>query len=300
MSRSRRAGRPPPERALRELQRRFARLVMQPLTADDALAPATAAGEPVAAEAAALLRAGPGPAPLARLQIYARCYWFRLIDCLHEDCPGLRALLGEARFGALVRAYVARHPSRSFTLRNLAARLPDFIRTEPHWTAPDTRRAEALARLEWAGTVAFDGALRPALTTGDLAAVVAGRRRVALQPCLTLLASGWALDEYLLALQRREALRAAASHTPGAPARGRRRVASPAPPPGRRIWLAVHRVDNRIYYKRLDPAAFRILAALQAGRPLAAALLAGGPRATPGRVRRWCATWMELGWLCRR
>ena len=26
-----------------------------------------------------------------RLEIYNRMYWFRLIDCVRDDCPGLRA-----------------------------------------------------------------------------------------------------------------------------------------------------------------------------------------------------------------
>lgn len=299
MSRTRQERRPPGDAELAGLQRQFARLVMQPLAPDDTLAAVTDDGRPMAEAAAALVRGEHGPSAQARLNIYARCYWFRLCDCLHEDCPGLRALLGEERFGALARAYLARHPSRSFTLRNLAAQLPEFIRAEPRWTAPETRLAEAVARLEWAGTVAFDGAMCPPLTAEDLAAAPAGRLRVALQPCLTLHTCSWALDEFLLALQRQEALRDTASHAPGGPGRGRRRAVAPQPS-RRRTWLAVHRVDNRIFYKRLDPAAYRMLVALQAGRTFAHALQAGGTRATPGRVRRWCATWMELGWLCRR
>ena len=33
-----------------------------------------------------------------RLEIYNRVYWFRVLDCLYDDYPGLRAVLGERKF----------------------------------------------------------------------------------------------------------------------------------------------------------------------------------------------------------
>ena len=41
-----------------------------------------------------------------RLEIYNRQYWFRLLDCLYEDYPGLLAVLGEKRFLKCVQAYL--------------------------------------------------------------------------------------------------------------------------------------------------------------------------------------------------
>ena len=92
-----------------------------------------------------------------RLEIYNRMYWFRLIGVVRADSPGLSGLLGERKFDRLVQAYLARHPSRSFTLRNLCSRLPAFVRAEPRWTAPHSALAFDIARFEWAQTVAFDG-----------------------------------------------------------------------------------------------------------------------------------------------
>ena len=31
-----------------------------------------------------------------RLEIYNRQYWFRLLDCLYEDYPGLLSVLGKS------------------------------------------------------------------------------------------------------------------------------------------------------------------------------------------------------------
>ena len=71
-----------------------------------------------------------------RLEIYNRVYWFRVLDCLYDDYPGLRAVLGERKFMKLITAYLAKYPSASFTLRNLGSRLEKFLREEPRWVAP--------------------------------------------------------------------------------------------------------------------------------------------------------------------
>ena len=62
-----------------------------------------------------------------RLEIYNRQYWFRVVECIYEDYPGVRAVLGERRFRNLAIAYLANHPSTSFTLRNLGRHLAEFI-----------------------------------------------------------------------------------------------------------------------------------------------------------------------------
>jgi hypothetical protein len=75
-------------------------------------------------------------------------------------------------------------------------------------------------------------------------------------------------------------------------------------PAKRPIFLAVHRLEDSVYYKRLDPAAFRLLLALRDGRSLAAACdrafrgAKGASAADAGKVREWFATWTRFGWLC--
>lgn len=299
---------PPPRRApkrlrndadLRALQRLMAHALFQPLTARGGLAPRWRDGRPMAEVAAGFIKPNDRLTSFERLQIYAQCYWYRVIDGVSADCPALRALLGDKRFFALVRAYLARHPSRSHTMRNLCARLPQFVRAQPRLTAPHTALAQAIARFEWAQTVAFDGEARPRLTPDDIAAAPPARLRLALQPYLTLLALDWPVDDYVLAVKKRDALRGEASHAVdhGPPAAARKRV----PRPRRaRTFLVVHRFDERLYYKRVDAAAFRMLEQLAAGRTLAQAVAAAGRRLAPEKVREWFATWMELGWFCRR
>lgn len=283
---------------LRSLQRVVLGALVQPLTDRHELPPRWR-GRRLSAIAAELIKPNDRLAPLERLEIYARSYWFRLIDCVYDDAPALRTLLGEGKFSALVRAYLAKYPSRSFTLRNLCARLPQFIAEEPRWTAPHTALAHDIARFEWAQTVAFDGEARPKLSADDIADAPPAKLRLALQPHLTLLAMDWEIDDFVLAVKHREVLRGQASNAPGSAPR-RARLPRVPRPRRKRTHVVVHGYDGGIYYKRIPPAAFTILEALRAGRPLSRAVALAGADATPEQVSEWFSTWTQLGWLCRR
>jgi len=299
---------PPPRHAplrlrstsdLRKLQRLMTHAVVRPLGRGDHLQSRWIDGRPMDEVAGEFIKGNDRLAPGERLEIYNRMYWYRLIEAMADDCPGLRAALGERRFQRLARAYLAKYPSRSFTLRNLCSRLPQFLREEPGWASPRTALAHDLARFEWAQTIAFDGAARPVFEPAEIARTTPSRLRLGLQPYLSLLALNHPVDDFVLAVKKRNALRTEASNAiDSAPAAGRARRAA-LPKPGR-IHLAVHRLFGKLYYKRLQAAEFRILTALGEGRSLGRAVLAGGRRLRPEQVREWFATWMKLGWICRR
>jgi hypothetical protein len=232
-----------------------------------------------------------------RLQIYARCYWFRLLDSFYDDCPGLRAVLGEKKFMRLGEAYLTKYPSRSFTMRNLCSRLEKFIRLEPRLTAPHTALARDVVRFEWAQTVAFDGPSRPALTADDIADRPPTRLRLGLQPYLSLLALDYPAHDFVMAVKKEGELSGDASNTPVAAPRAAKLRRAPLPKRGR-VYVAVHRHDNMIYYKRLEPAAYRILRALRAGRTIAQAV-AHVRGVAPENLQAWFKNWVELGWFCR-
>lgn len=301
---------PPPKRApkrlrttedLRSLQRLMLHTLVRPLTSEDRLQAQWTDGRPMAEVAAEFIKPNNRLSAFDRLELYNRMYWFRLIDCVYEDNPGLRALLGEERFSELVRAFITKYPSRSFSLRNLCSRLEQFLRQEPQWSAPHLALACELARFEWAQTVAFDGEARAVVTAEEIAQTPPGRLRLALQPYLTLLALEHAVDDYMIAVKKRESLRSEASHAADAAKPRTTRARKIDPPRRERIWLAVHRVNNLIYYKRLDAPAFRILETLRDGRTLSQAINGAVEQGvTPTQVRAWFSTWMELGWFSRR
>jgi hypothetical protein len=278
----------------------MASAVVRPLTADDNLQPRWIDGRPMDRVASEFIKPNDRLTSFERLELYNRMYWSRLRNAIRDDCPGLLAALGERAFGRLAEEYLTRCPSRSFTLRDLCSRLERFIRERPALTAPRTALAVEIARFEWAQTVAFDGESLPAVTAGRIARTPPGRLRLGLQPYVTLLELRYPIDAYVIRVKRRDALRSEASNTPDADAVVRPAFRRAAPPRPSRTLVAVHRHNNRLYYKRLDPAALRILRALAAGRTLSAAVAAAGPGVKPRQVRSWFKAWMALGWFCER
>ena len=285
---------------LRAFQRLMLEAVIRPLGPGNRARRIWVDGRPAAAVIDTFAAANDRLTGLERVEIYNRMYWFRTLDSLYEDLPGLRAVLGERKFLHLIEAYLERHPSRSFTLRDLPARLEKFVRRTPRLTAPYTALAVDMTAFEWAQIECFDAAAHPPLTPADLARVPAGRLRLAVQPHVRLLALRYPVDEFALAVKD-AALRGDASNAITAAVRRERkggaRVRRPRPAP---TWLAVHRHEGRIYYKRLEAPAYRILTELRAGRSLAQAVSAAGRGVQPGQVRAWFTTWMQLGWFCRR
>lgn len=264
-------------KTLRTLQQLMSAALMQPLTRRDGLQKATRAD---------FIAPNDRMSGFERLEIYAWQYWFRLLDCLHDDYLALRAYLGGARFHALCREYLAQHPSSSWTLRNLGSRLPGFLKQAA---------ARDVAKVEWAQTLAFDEAWRKPLRVADLAGADAETLRLGLQACVVLVRLDHAADHFITALNKTESeVRGAASQ---AVAGARRHAVTRRRPVLRRerVHLAVHRQNNRLFFKRLHPKAFRLLTELQNGRTLADALLAS--KAGVEQIRAWFSEFTQLGWL---
>lgn len=292
---------------LRDLQRAMWTLISRPLTPANRMPRRWRDGRSTAALAGQIAKPNDRLTSFERLEIYSRMYWFRVLDSLYDDCPGLRAILGVKRFMKLIEAYLVKYPSRSYSLRNLPDRLARFIREEPRLTRPHTQLCVEAARFEWARVEVFDTASFPVFTTDDLLDANPARLRLNLQPYLQLLRLDYPLDEFFLAIKQREELsRGEASNTALA-APGRSPAAKPVPRPRRaRTYLAIHRLEGSTYFKRLEPAAYRVLGAIRAGKTLDRALAAGIPTTKrpridwPAKVQAWFANWMALGWFCRR
>lgn len=110
-----------------------------------------------------------------RLAIYHDMYLLRMEEALAADYPAVKHYLGGERFGELVAAYVAAHPSRSYTLNRLGDALPRFI---TGWAAlgravedPEPTFLGDLAQVELAITAAFDADESPSLSAEALTAV---------------------------------------------------------------------------------------------------------------------------------
>ena len=158
---------------------------------------------------------------LERIEIYNKQYWFRLLDCLYDDYPGLRAILGEKQVPQASHRLSGQYPSRSFTLRNLGSRLVEFLQERPELTAPRQKMCLDMASFEWAQVVAFDGPAKPPLTPDDLLGRDPAKLRLGLQPYLTLLELSYPLDEFVISVKKQESsLRSEASNAIDGEAKG--------------------------------------------------------------------------------
>ncbi|MGC1383299.1 MAG: DNA-binding domain-containing protein [Candidatus Acidiferrales bacterium] len=285
------------------IQRRMARAVMTPLTRDERMRTVAQNGGSMRAEAAKFIKPNDRLTSFERLEIYNRQYWFRVLSGFAEDFPGLRAVLGERKFDAVSKAYIADCPSESFTLRNLGSRLEMWLRKHPKMLGDRAGLAIDMARLEWADIDAFDGLAEPGLKQEDLAAANPAKLRLRLQPHIHLLDLNYPVDDLLLEVRKgAEELNVASNAF--SERQKKKRVRQVAALKTAEIFLAVHRVHEDVFFRRLEREEFVILSALVAGRPLAAALDAAwkGSKISPedrqSDVQHCFQTWSSLGWFC--
>jgi hypothetical protein len=288
---------------LMQLQRTMARAVMQPLTSSERMQSRAPGGGPMKRYASRFIKPNDRLTSFERLEIYNRQYWFRVLAALGEDFPGLRAVLGQRRFDAMARAYLIAHPSRSFTLRNLGSRLESWLRTNPKWAGRNQELALDIARLEWADIEAFDGKTEPALRPDELRSAAGPRMKLTLQPYVRLLSFRYPVDDLLLEVRKEDQDTDFASNT-FQEHRKRKRVRAVAKLKPAQIFLAVHRIDYSVYFRRLDQEEFSILTALRRAKTLAAAVELAfrgskiAPDERPLKVQTWFQTWATLGWFC--
>lgn len=282
--------------SLREIQRLVTTALFRPLGRGETMQRASAE------IADRVIRPNDRLTSFERLQIYNQQYWWRLLGAFAEDFRGLRAVIGERKFDKLAVAYLHAHGSTSWNLRDLGQHLVAFLRDHPHLTAPHSALALEVAQIEWAAVEAFDGPSKAPLDPQKIARIAPEKLKLQLQPYLTLLQLAYPADKLLGRLKRRGA---GASSNAVSASRSRRPLrlsAKPAPSP---VFLAVHRVDYAVYYKRLEPEAFTILSALRNGTSIEDACESAFkdsselPENAAAKVQSWFSTWMRLGWLCR-
>jgi hypothetical protein len=289
---------------LLKLQRTMARAVMQPLTPSERMQNRAPDGRPMRAYASRFIKPNDRLTSFERLEIYNRQYWFRLLSSMMEDFPGLRSVLGERRFDAMCKAYLVECPSRSFTLRNLGSQLESWLRKHPKWAGAKQALALDIVRLEWADIEAFDGKAEPALRQEDLAGAAGAHLRLRLQPYIGLLSFRYPVDDLLLAVRKEDQDTDFASNT-FQEKRKRKRVQAVAKLKPGTIFLAVHRVDYSVYFRRIQPEEFAILGALREGKTLGKAIDAAfrkssiAPEQRAASVQQWFQTWATLGWFCK-
>jgi len=280
---------------LLELQKRMGAAVMKPLTLDDRTRNRDRDAD--------FVKPNDRLTGLERLEIYNRQYWFRILDSFAEDFPGLHSILGPRAFERLSRAYLLACPSQSFTLRNLGSHLVEWLPQNPRFAGRVPDLALDMVRLEWAHIEAFDNPAARVLGPEDLLEL-GPEFQAALQPYVRLLHLRYPVDDLRIGVSAESECHGTASN---AVEMNRRRLtrSHAARLKAEEIYLAVHRLDSMVYYRRLERDEFHLLTAIQRGAAMGEAIEAAlassdsSPEEISPKLERWFAIWAELGWLCR-
>lgn len=287
--------------SLLDIQRRMAAAVMEPLTRDETMRKRRRDGVAMSLEAPQFIKPGATLTSFERLEIYNRQYWFRLYDSFEDDFPGLKAVLGKRRFDRLMRAYIADRPSTSYTLRDLGSGLTDWLAQNESFTGSDSVLAQDVVCLEWAHIEAYDGA-DYAVPGPEFMTSITAETRIGLQPHVRLLALSYPADEFMVCLRQDDGSSDVSSNNASAHRKVRpvRRVMQMSAEP---VWLAIHRQDFTVYYKRLRLEDYQMLTALESGKSLGEVFAAGfdgssmSEDARAGFLQDCFHQWTTLRWL---
>ncbi|HEY1256047.1 MAG TPA: DNA-binding domain-containing protein [Terracidiphilus sp.] len=287
--------------SLLEFQRRMAADVMRPLTEDESMRIYLEDGSCMSDRAATYIKPNRQLTPFERLEIYNRQYWFRVLTALTEDYPALEAVVGAKHFEVLARVFLTAYPSRSFTLRNLGSHLPAWLAAHPEFAGARPELAIDVAQLEWAYAEAFDLAEAAPLDP-ELLSTLDETARIGLQPHLQLLGLRYPVDDLVIGVHRNRT-RVEVSSQASSEAHADSQIVMP-PIERCDTWLAVHRYELVVYYRRLAREEYELLHALQGGSTLGEALESAFQNTSmtsqeqASSVGEWFANWAEFGWLC--
>jgi len=263
---------------LERLQHWMQEVVVHPGTVEEAIKSGGAAHEIPSERLSEVVLPSHSMTSAERVGVYHGMYLMRMEEALETDYPVIRYHLGDHQFGHLVREYVERHPSTSYTLNRLGDLLPQFFLDEPEWH--EAAFLHDLARLELAMTEVFDEEESPVLGADELEAIppeVWEEARLRPISAFRLLAFKHAVVPNLVAYHEDR----------------------PSPSPRRRAtWVALYRRDYSVLRLELSRPEYELLRAIVDGAPLGEALTTAAASKSPrqqAKVFRWFRTWISEG-----
>jgi hypothetical protein len=158
-----------------------------------------------------------------------------------------------------------------------------------------------MVRLEWSEIEAFDSAALPPVSAPSLERANPAKLRLKLQPYVRLLDLRYPVDDLLLAIKHNTGTNVASNAV--AERQKRRKISAVAGLRPHPTYLAVHRVDNMVYFRRLEREEFAILTALERGRTLERAIETGFRKSRTSAAQQaadassWFRNWAALGWF---
>jgi hypothetical protein len=228
------------------------------------------------------------------LEIYARAYYARLLECLRAEFPITVKAVGGELFDQFAVGYLEQYPSQSYTLDHLGARFPQYLaETRPVDEESDTSWLDFLvdlARLEWNIAEVFDGpgAEGATLLDKDQVLAIPAERWVDVRlvpvPCLRVIRLDFAVHDYYRALRNEQ---------------------EAVPPDRAETFLAITRRNYVVRHILLSPPEAKILGAIVAGATVGEAIagmdfpndteLAG----LAANLQSWFRTWSAESFFLR-
>jgi len=150
---------------------------------------------------------------VSKIEVYGNAYFARLIECLGEEFPAVKAALEEDGFNSFAFSYLQQYPSRSYTLNELGRNFPNFLAETKPDDAGELGWADFLidlARLEWHYSEIFNGPgteKSAPLAPEDLQQLTPEQfalSRLIPAPCLRLDSFRFPVHEYATAVRKRE------------------------------------------------------------------------------------------------
>lgn len=188
-----------------------------------------------------------------RLSVYANMYYWRLIDILADEFPTVHHVLGPEQFTVVVKDYLERHPSKSYSLNHLGSSFPGYLEEEA-LDAPHREFIAAVARVERAMEDVFDEQYAEPVTLDALSSLLvdeSGDIYLQIIPALRLLELDYPVNDYITAV------------------REDRHMDIPLPA---KTYVAVYRSNYKPWRVDLEPQRYALLSYLQQGKSLGEAL----------------------------
>ena len=243
---------------LAQLQRWLQHVVTHPGSTSDGVRTASMS---CPSDVESIVRPSSRMSALERLGVYQDAYRARLLECLADDYPAVRNMLGRERFAALCRRYVVQQPPRAPSLNNYGEALPHFCTSSAVVDLCQATPACSatllcdLARVEWASVELIHAPTEAPLGPAELSAHQNDFGRMTLVPVksMRLLRLGHRLRALYAAL------------------RGGNSATAPAP---ESAFALLRRTDWQVSYTEVEVAEGELLSSILSGVPLEVALAA--------------------------
>lgn len=264
--------------SLLNLQRTFAEIIRRPLLENDQMSEDTRCEE--------MILSNDRTSSHGRLQFYARQYWWRLKGSFDEDFQTVKKLISNKEYLKLRDEYLTLFPSISYTLRHLGARFPLFLENK-------SLLLSDAAQYDWAKMSVFEAKSIKPLGLLDVQSDNFENQILYLQPYVSLLSLSYPVNE----VSKSEFVREDSSASNVLLEKEEAEIQEfEISLDKKETYLAIYRLNSKIYTRILSPEQFQILKKFESGISLEE-LENHVTEEALSIIQQSFTEWMALNWL---